>query len=288
MSRRDSSTLQTPEIEASHLELSVIEGRKNTVLNETLSIAENKKQLEKDIVDSRERLEKEYEDKKKGIEADLLKLETRQKKAEVDTKQAEDSARLSGDKVDEMRKEIEALVPVVWGLQQQKDSLSIEIVSLTKEIKEGKSFLETLTSSVTELDKKGASLSETILGLEKRKTDLETKHVEIINNRNETSDSVNSLRVERKALEDKIAEILSLIAEKRGELSTINEEINKVTGQVAEHKLAMQKRENEANERLKKATDLELFVNDKLERLKELESHFTSEHVARHGYKKTS
>src|ERR1035437_8133820 len=72
--RRIQSTAQDPDVEDSRAELEHLEGKKNTAQTDVLAIASNKKQLEADFEEAKQRLDTQIEAKKVEL-----------RKAEVDT-----------------------------------------------------------------------------------------------------------------------------------------------------------------------------------------------------------
>src|ERR1035437_10215116 len=88
--RRIQSTAQDPDVEESRAELEHLEGKKNTAQTDVLAIAANKKQLETDFEEAKQRFDTQIEAKReelKKAEVDIVKFSqvvvTSKKEAEL-------------------------------------------------------------------------------------------------------------------------------------------------------------------------------------------------------------
>ena len=186
-------------------------------------------------------------------------------------------------------------------LEAVRESVKKDIADLhdqkvkeTEEISRLKAVEQKLRESVTGLTHDVVDLQEKIAPLEKElpalgaKIKSATENLNSIVGRTANQKEAHDTFVAHKAkLEADVAQLSKELENKTKQKANLDIELIDTQKKIAEHKQQMTDRETEANTRAGNAARLELHVNEKLAHLKELESHFTTEHLARTGYKKT-
>lgn len=288
MARREQTTTQHPAVEAAHTDLASLEGQKNTVQAEILDSAENKKRLETDYEDRKREIEddlairrREGDIEREKLENQNIPLKAENNRLEQSNSELKKEVATLGTTASSLteqigRKEIERekLISSVGELVNTKIALQKEVNEITPEADALQSKVSLLTKDATELEAKKQTLTHEVTALETKHDSVSKSHIVVTTARNEAQKELTDL-------EKKISAAKELLATTQNDFI----EVERKSGEIVVEAAGKLK---EANERLGNAHKLELHVDEKLSHLKELESHFTTEHLARFGYKKTN
>lgn len=287
MARRDQPTPQDPAVEESHAELSILEGNKNAVQTETLSIADNKKRLEVDYGDRKRQIEDELTLKRREADLEKEALE----KQNLNLKTEGQSVAQENQKVRAENAGYSAAAVIIKDSiardEKTKEALTTSVKALTVSKNELQTSVNDLTPKVAELTKKVELLTADVTSLEKRKKDAIDGHVAKAAALEAVTKSHDTLVMKRDEKQTEVNELDKTIAEKREELAKATSSVAEAELQVAAHRKEMFEKDKDSSERAARAARLEQHVQGKLEDLKEIEKQFTTEHLARFGYKKT-
>lgn len=285
--RRDQPTPQDPDVEASRAELDALEGHKAKAQAGVLTLAENKNRLESD-----------YDERKREIEDELL-VSRREADIEKEHLHDEVSAILSAkEKLEhrgsELRNENAALGEANGKLREdvrQSEMKKGEVFGIVAELQKQERELRAL---VTALEPQVDGLTHRKQTLERDITRLEISKVNTTRDLAEVRDEDNRARIDHHAWlttrKNERETIMKELSEMRAEvekLITLRDEVRALEAKAEKINADCDERESGANERMANATKLEQHVQEKLESLKALESQFTTEHLARFGYRKT-
>ena len=287
MSRRNITISKHPDLKASEEELAVLEAAKNTSQGEVLSIAANKKQLEEDFEAAKKRLDEELTLKRAAHAKEMDEMEQKHRNMEM--------AVITMESVQAMMKEQTAT------REQVRDSVKKDIADLHDEKVKEKAevtrlqiLVHNLGDSIKDARTDYKELEEKIAPLQKELSILQGKIKDSTEKYSDLSDSVAAYHSEineldtRKRKDTSILEQLSKeISDKTKQKVDLDIELVDAQKKLSEVKQQAAAVEADANTRAGNAARLEVHVDGKLEHLKELESHFTVEHLARGGYKKT-
>lgn len=286
MTRRNPTTILDSDTEEARIELERIEGHKNAMQTEVLGIAQNKKELVTSFEDAKVRLNSEFEQKKSSFNSEIKMLEDRINVLKVEKSKAEkvgEQANTESQKMLVIKENIKTDIAKLTTEQQQNNSNK---VSLVKSINELESQLKQLKSDFDNFSNIKSDLVKEI----KEKTDEKSKLAkDILESEGLVSKYTSDINVlveqHKHALSDSDSSKKSL-EEIQPKLSVANAELLDTQKKKVELEQKMQERENDVNKRMGDLTRLEVVVDGKMVQLKELEQHFTTEHLARGGYKK--
>lgn len=282
---------QNATVETTRAELNTIDGNKRGVQIELDSIIENKR-----------RIEKEYEARRREITDDLA-IVKRESEMERDKLLAVNfDLKRDSEKLAEQNRVIrvataalnETHSAIERDSSQARSKLGILIADIEKsrselsQIKQGIDLLspelQTLTNALTNgrAELKGVELAklrttEKLSTLDAEHSTKSADHEEFV--RTNTS--------EKGARTAELSDIQSQIAVKSSELKVVSAKVAELEATVTAYRDEFEKKDAEITTRMKAATNLETHVQEKLESLKTLESAFTTQHLARFGYKKT-
>lgn len=286
MGRREFSTTQDPDVEESLSELIHLESKKEIVQKETLSIAENKRQLEQNFEDTKRVLNEAHELEKADLARELERIirdieaaNLRKTRAELDSNAAVENRIKQEQAFKTTQKELSVV-------STEKSNLQSETEQLRKQKVVANNQLTALEASVHKL-----TLTE---------VDLSTEIKKLTEERGDISDGITSRKsayVELSASHDLLKESHEKML---AVLSTINEDIESKTRELAAVNDRLQRAKRDLLDCTQKSDVesarikadmgnlalLEQRVGDKHAQLVEAESHFTIEHLARMGYKK--
>lgn len=285
MALRKQSPSIDPDVEASRAELDTLEGAKNTAQQDVLVIAENKKRLESDKEETIKRLDDEIAGRQKDSEDASIahaQLISRLSKEKEDAEKARDTA------------------------VQNKETAEQDAVTAQKQAADEIDKKKVITDSIAALMTQEAAIRRSVknaaLDLERDETrstevkkelaDIEAKLMATKDEHNSSVESFASEKKEHETLltskEAKQKEITILdasITDKNTKLTALTAEVTILENKRSEHETVMKQREDDANKRMANATNLEQRVDGKLEQLKEAEKEFTTDHLARMGYR---
>jgi chromosome segregation ATPase len=283
--RRIQSTAQDPDVEESRAELEHLEGKKNTAQVDVLAIAANKKQLEADFEEVKQRLDAQIEAKKEELES-ITNASAKYLHEIASFKRIADSAR---DKAIAEREQAEKVFEIVKasvaGQTVKKESLDEVIKSLTSIEHRLRSSIAHLAPQERTFEVKKVKLFKEVVDLEDKIATLMASHGQVHSAHNEEKRAHESMVASKEVVQKEIADLKESLASQSRLLSAGGNELVDIQKKRAEHEAEMQKRESAANARMKNAAMLEQAVNVKLEKLKEAEAEFTTSHLARMGYK---
>lgn len=289
--RRDKTTPQTPDVEASRAELDALAGSKDTVQAEFLVVAEDKK-----------RLESEYETRKREISDDLaiVRRETDIEKGKLLTDNASlkkeneqlghdnrslrsDSAVL-GETYAKIQSDIRDAETKLGTLRADVKKLSDERIQLSQNIELLSPELQTLTSALTNgrAELRGIELAK--LQTTEKLGALAADHA---SKGAEHTDFVAKNKAEREEADRTLTDVKNQIVIKRDELKDVTDKVAELEATITAYREEFTKKDLEITKRMGDASRLETHVDEKLQSLKTLESAFTTEHLARFGYTKT-
>lgn len=287
MAHRERRTATNQTVEASQAELAVIEGAKNTAQDAVLSIAANKKQLEADFETAKKKMDEELTLKREQATAEIRKLDETiaAKKAEVN------AATQVATIVIEETKQLETTRDIV---QKQLTESNEKLSAANTEVSRLAVLQHNLNDSVKDIRGDYKDAETKLIGVNKELSEVTAKVTELAGSHDRLLSSVTvyksdiskfeeitkSYSVAHKKLD---SEIQTKIAQK----ATLDTEVIEVQKQVSQHKQDMAARDAESTTRAGNAARLEQHVDAKLKHLKELEKAFTTEHLARGGYKAT-
>ena len=283
--RRVQSTTQDPDVEESRVELEHLESKKNTAQTDVLAIAANKKQLETDFEEAKQRLDTQIEAKKVEL-----------RKAEVDTVKfsqvvaaSKKEAELARDRAIEEHKQADKELDIVRAAvaeqKGKKEALDEVIKSLTSIEQRLRSSIAHLAPQERTLEVRKVKLFKEVVDLEKKVGGLMASHAEKQAVYAEKQHEHEALIAVKESTKKEIAQMSESLASQSRLLSTGGNELMDIQKKRAEHETAMQERESAANERMANATHLEQRINVKLEQLKQIEQKFAVDSLARTGYK---
>lgn len=287
MARREQTTTKHPDVAASQDDLAILEGRKDAVQKEILVLAENKKQLEADFKTSTEKLDHDLKEKREAHMGELAELSDSIRDTRVVLKKLEADKKTHADELIHLDEKRGAIVKDINTFHGKRSALVNEIGTLETRIKELghirdtlRTDIKTLETSKTDLEKKVHELTEKIRidgeahdRIIAHKQLMEGDHAKLVVSKNDTQNELDALN--------------HTIKEKIDELAGLKASIIEVQKEVSDHKQVITAADVEISTRNANAARLEAHVSAKLTELKELEQHFTTEHLARVGYKKT-
>jgi chromosome segregation ATPase len=262
--RRIQSTQQDPDVEESRAELEHLEGKKNMAQTDVLAIAANKKQLETDFEEAKQRLDTQIKAKREEL-----------KKAEVDTVKfsqvvatSKKEAELARDKAIEDRKQadkdLEVVKTAVASQTGKKESLDNLITSLTSIEQRLRSSIAHLAPQERTLEVRKVKLAQEVTDLEKKVSGLIASHAETQAVYTEKQREHEALIVVKESIKKEIAQMSESLASQSRLLSMGGNELMDIQKKRAEHETAMQQRESAANERMANATRLEQRIDFKI------------------------
>lgn len=290
--RRDMNTTKDPDVEASQAELHDLEGAKSTVQTELLETAEGK-----------QRLEESFEVRKREIEDELA---IRRREAEIEKEAIDRGVLASLEEKKGIDKTIETLKGNIVSLSEEETSLQIRVrecnettvkasndmVRLTAQRDTLQEEVDPLLATVTEAQKKFDILTADVEILEERKKTLTEDTSVLATSYSETKIAHDTLSVtyeaNKKEAATEIEKLDALVSEKKTELIAATSNLETVQKDTEKTIKESQEKEDLANKRLESATRLEATVDMKLEHLREVEKAFTTEHLLKYGYKKTT
>lgn len=285
--RRDQPTPQDPDVEASRAELDALEGNKVNAQAEVLGIAENKKRLESD-----------YEERKREIEDELL---VARREADIEKKHLHDEEIVLRTQHDQLRLKSSVLrsenaafaetntklVETVQQNQAKKEETLGIIAELQSHERELRASVTTLEPQVNGLTQSGNDLQRDITRLEISKVNSNRELIDVRDENNKSRIDHHAWLTTCKSEREALATELSGMKSEVERLIPLRDEARMLQTKAEKINADCNVRETSANERMANATKLEQHVQEKLESLKALESQFTTEHLARFGYRKT-
>ena len=285
MSRKESQTNQDPDLEALQSEKENVEGQKNTLQTEVLGIAQNKKELEANFENAKNHLQDEFDLKKQTLEKEIADLEVRCATLRLKIKGAEEESEQAINEKNKVVVDKEFHQNEYTRIKTESEK---ENVVHTKLLQENKILTENIVISKSELERytkeKNTFLKE-IFDLKKVKGEVFEENViaekKLADAREEL---VKITRKQNEVLEETVIENQSLEKVQK-QVSDEQIKLLDIQKKVSEHESQMQKRESEVNEKMGNLSRLEIRVDSKLEQLKEIKKEFTTEHLARMGYK---
>lgn len=299
MARREQAPSQDKDVEASQAELAVLDGEKSKTHDEVLVVINDKKRLEKERDELVSKIDKEVTQKRKAADEEIALLDKAVIAARERKSQAERDlmASVSGN----VKKDLAQAITDRDAAVKERD---IEQAKLA----EVRTARTTEEAEVTRLQGLKQNLSDGIadarsdlknLEGEKKKLedDLPAKRAEFEQTKKdhvaETSRGGALLTTNNKLHQQNVAKnaeldgVLKQINERNGALIELTNKITEVEKELADKKEEVKKLDADSAERAGNAARLEQHVDEKLAHLKELESHFTTERLAKYGYKKT-
>lgn len=283
---------QDPDLEAVRLEREHEEGQRDVAQNESISLGERNKQLEASYESRKRDIEDDLAIKRREAEIEKQKiadetLESRNEKATLES----GNAVLRGEKATLIATN-DTLVEQNYKEEARKERLTTDNTTFANELADIKKQLETLLPELTQVQKSIAEGRGELANVTERKQKASDEHDEFIK---KSSEEVSKKTKDYNDLCDvhvvKTKQIVSLdtqLADKTAQLNTATQKLSEVQTSADTIHVAADKRDKESNERLGNASRLEKLVDAKREQLMEIEKAFTTEHLARIGYKKLS
>lgn len=284
--RRTNQQAVDPDVEQSAAELARLQGEQSTVQTATEAIAGNKKKLEEDFAEASKRLAEELAAKRdeasrliKVYRQQIEQMATDRDNATIEAQKARDSADTERKALADVRAQASILAQDasrlredIKGLITDKEALSKENKSLTLNVKALEDERKDLGGKITDLK---WTLNGTNSTLAVRNGDLErakNEHEALDSSKTDKVDAVNALSRQ--------------INDKKTAITKAQEDLIALQKQAADQTAAMQKEKEERDQQVGNAARLEQRVDQKLNQLREAEKEFTTEHLARIGYKK--
>lgn len=285
MRRENPQLAEDQEIVDSREALEEIEGKKSIANAEVLLIADNKKRVEAEAQKRLEGLDQEIEAKQKesreASERHRQLLATNIAEIEQIHK---DRDAAQGNAID-ARRETTELDAANIEKRQEKEALTASVMTLTAQESAIKSSIKTLELSLEHDKERSVTVKAELAVAEIKLATTNADHARVVPEyeaEKTVHESLKAIRDGRTAENTRLdGEILEK-AKKRDALTT-------ELATIERHKIEIETiaiaRDAESNVRMSNATKLEQKVDAKLMQLKEFESHFTTEHLARVGYK---
>lgn len=288
MAGRHKQTSQDPDVEASQAELAALENRKSKTQEELLALFDEKKKFVADFEDLKKKTIEEMaakravnaksiddmEQKHRNIEMALTTIESVQKMT------IEESVKLEAHR-DALKKEVGELTETRVKEEKELKRLGEEQATLKETIKTTHSDLkdlhfklEPVKRDITDLQAKKEALISHNEGAE-----VKHKNFEIVK---------TSLENEIKAKTEEFNSLTDAIKDRKGALVNVQADLAEVEKKAADHKVYIDKTTIDINNRLEAAGRLEQLVDGKRDHLKQLEALFSTERLAKYGYKKVT
>lgn len=283
--RTQTQTTTTPDVEDSRAQLEFLEGQKKSTQDEMLGVAADKQRLESERSEIIKRLDAEILQKQKELKdiesahQKVLAVHTKEKyDAELGSDTARKECTVIEQERDALKKEINALLAVKTGhssslaaLRKQQSDVQYSVDLLKNEERQHKDRIEVL--------RRQRSSEEKLLA------ETEEKHANAKSAFNFEKDAHQSLTAGKAEKEKEIIRLTEVRSERQAEIRVFEATLGELEKQKTDRVAEVAEQDRSSNERLRNATLLEQKVDAKLAQLKEFESHFTTEHLARVGYK---
>lgn len=287
MARRDLPTSEDKDVEASQAELAVLEGKKNQTQEETLAVAKNKQELEDAFAAAKKQLDEELQAKRATHAKALDDMEQKHRNIEmalstiesVHTMTKEETARLEAA-CNGAKEELLGIQDLLAKDKAEVTRLGILKHNLEEGIKDYRTDLRELNEKIEPLKKEHADLLITWRSTSE-------SNAALTGNMLRSQEVLNKIKEEAEGLTTTLVALGKRIDEKKELLFAANGELIDVQKKVSDHKQAMAALDAEISTKAGNAARLEQHVDKKLTHLKEIEKQFTTEHLARFGYKKT-
>lgn len=297
---REHGQPQNKDVEASQAELLMLESQKNAIQNDVLAIADDKKRLERERDEKIDSIEKELAQKRADaaeairlLDAGVISAKERKAQAERDL-----MSTVSGN----VKKDLEKAITERDAAMEQRDAEQTKLAQ-ARELRVAEE------AKVKELSESKATIALDIDIAQKRRTDIfeenkkleadlpakriefkqltqdcekEGEHVKKLAELNLEADA--TLKAKDADIEKKNASLVELSTK----IAALGNDVADLEKHIAARKESADKTDAESTTRAGNAAKLEQHVDDKLAHLKELESQFTTERLARAGYRKTS
>lgn len=284
--RRNQHTAQHPDVEEVRVERDIIEGQKNTLQTEILGMATNKKELEISFENAKKRLGDEFEKKKHVLDQEILAIEAKRDQANAEKDKAEKEAETATQETERIVSEMKTCRESLSSIVDSKEKLQNSCKDLTKEKSHLEARIHELSPIVKELENRERNLVKDIAVLQQKKISLTTEI-------SESTLLISGNQIEHKKVTDQKHQASVLLDETNKKieqaelrLSTVHNELVDVQKEISEQKQGIQKRESDINDRMGNLARLEVTIDKKRDELKEIEDHFTTEHLGRMGYRK--
>lgn len=284
--RRQSQTPESPDLQAERLTRDEITSDLSRLHAQIVTAHASKKILTEEFEKEKERIEGDLAAIKRNFVEEASKIdENIEKKRQANTvmnvrnetlrkendNMIADNKRLT-DQKSALSDEISANRSFVDGLKRDQNRIRSEIEQDKKDAIEASESKKTMRSHidvmVTTKNIKQAELDE----IDLKKESAIRQHAEASVGR----DSIHADLTESRAALDRV----------NGELSQAHESLLATKAEELAIKQARDEKEANTTERMRIAAILETKVDNKLKNLKEIEDHFTTEHLARLGYSK--
>lgn len=287
MAHRDRRTAKDPDVEASQVELAAIAAEKETKQGEVLAIAQNKKELEQAFEESKVKLDAELTAKRESSAIEIAALDkiiaAKKVEAEVLEKENVNMRSFNGA----LKTEGESLRSY---LARKREELSTITTAIDTHTQTGKKILTDIKTCKDELEALVKNKEAAELGCKNIEQKLKELHLSHSAKSDELSSATTEFKqlLEHKAIASAgLRDIELKISDKKDVLSVLNQEEISIQKKISEQKEFIAKQDADSTLRMGNAARLEQHVDKKLSDLKAVEAHFTTEHLARIGYKKT-
>lgn len=288
MAGRHKQTSQDPDVEASQAELAALENRKSKTQEELLALFDEKKKFVADFEDL----------KKKTIEEMAAKRAVNAKSID-DMEQKHRNIEMALTTIESVQKmTIEESVK----LEAHRDALKKEVGELTetrvKEEKELKRLGEEHSTVKDTIKTTHNELKDLHFKLEPKKTELKEIEAKVAAHTKEYADLSGSVA----GYQEDVSKLIELktklakevdgynreIGDKQSGLAKAESDLSEIEKKAADHKVYIDKATIDINNRLEAAGRLEQLVDGKRDHLKQLEALFSTERLAKYGYKKVT
>lgn len=288
MGRREQTTPLDPETEEARAQEAVdlLEGHKNTLQSEITALAENKKQFEADFADSKQKMESELVLAREEINAEKLRINGSNETFKRENKELKIQNEILKEAYTANTARLDGVEFIIQNDKKVKEQLESDIQSLKNTIESDSRKSKGLISEI--------SLLEDRVGVLIRQTDEYEKRIaESSENLKKTQEhhakstlSLKEISSDKSEIETELAQLKSEIEIARTKISAVNDELFRAQGELASVKSEKQKLDTDTATKAGNLARLEARVEEKMIQLKEAETHFTTEHLARVGYQK--
>ena len=288
MSRRIETTPKDPDVEKAREEKEIIEGQKNTLQTEVLDIATTKKELEANFEDAKIRLQEEFDAKKKLLDAEIEKLQNTCVAWRREELVARDAAQVAITQRDLLFIQKDEHHNAVNEVISKKDAVSADHDKLVELKTQLEKDIQVLTQEVSDLEKSKDALISGISTLASKKKEAEKELAQTLSQISIEEDNLKKFQAEKATIFGESKELEKQIGSSKAEIKRLQGEAVDFEKKASDYKAEMKAEEDRINEKMGSLSRLEQYVNEKRDELKEVESRFTSEHLARMGYAKSS